>query len=415
MAQQWPSDPSRTDIPHQTSFASGIDCVCILLRHILSLDDYKIDVFAGPLNFLMDPHQYKQVVDFILSDFDAPLDPSQAVEDVIARTRNAALAQMQGSMNRNQDKQSFAALINSDAMIDLLWANPDFRFYDSKWKMRGYHGNAEKWVQIVDFEVQDKAQWSQLAWDFQDGDDTLQKFISRSEISHKEGEILMIRTPEIFQVSLTVPSREVAYLKLQDMSSCTAKILNTSDEDFEPCTDLRTEGMHPNMRWEVGRFGPATPQPYCLIAAVMLREDPQDKDAIRLWSLMGDEVEPRSRRRPSPRPIPTWGFSVDSFLPEGRQFMLFYKKTRAIPLDGINDAPNFSDRARLNEIMARSLNIHPDQPPTPGHHAWTDFELFFGERDREAWLVRRKQWGVQPAAVSPQSDVAVGSPQVNPQ
>ncbi|KAK7700496.1 hypothetical protein SLS64_010890 [Diaporthe eres] len=269
-------------------------------------------------------------------------------DDVLCRDqlRQAALAQIQGTMPGAS--VDFAALCESHAMMETIWARYTFCFYGTVCS-RPKGGFA--WVRRTDMQTPTElASMGRLDWD-PERHPVLQDFMNQmrqitKEIAVENGSVSelmwMINEPLVVQIRLTV--RRGVHVSLTDVHRFTAVCMRS--REFDPLVEGQTR-LYTYKKAETHR--------YVLAAAVKTRNAASgtDYDTIRLFSTDGRERVPSNTDEIAGRE--SWGGSVEDALPAGETFLLFYRRAPKSMLDCFFNNSRLADTRPLTMSVVREL------------------------------------------------------------
>lgn len=343
---QWPSGPLQP-ANGATPTTSGIDCLAILYRHIQSM--LKGDRCPSPEELHLDANNapINKVHQFFWADFDAPRRLQQHV--ALVSSRDKALVPLVESVpSQFEDKHSFEALNSSTAMGSILWTFEAFLFYKSVFvREPGTNHWVQKYTKYQSNEQ--RAVLSRLEWKISRPEDTLQHFITESEVVGGLSEKWIIGFPLVIQVRFTVPSPAVKALTICDLLTFKVNIL----------PDVNVVGTQGNM--ETFEWQKPKPTVYNLMAAFRLRNRENPLDSIRLYGELGNEVLPMCNRGIPPAQKHTWAFKVDENLPEGQSFIFFYREMEdggyIEPRDSVDRGLSVADMHHLINLQLQHNTI----------------------------------------------------------
>ena len=328
LRMQWPSDPFRPS-PMRTQ-VSGIDCLAVLYRFLLASLPRGQWPPVEPIGATN-----QAILRYFWADFGPRRFPIGQDRDQL---RQAALSQIQRTMQvANVD---FAALCESPAMMEVLWARPRFCFYGTPWSRPKGDGI---WQERPDLHTPTElAAFGRWGWDpqrhpeMQNFVDQMREFVTETQT--RDGGIIELRyainEPLVVQIRLTVG--QGVRMSLNDVRQFTVTTVGTGDNNVQAS-------------------GPAKTYGYVLAAVVQTRNAASgvDHDTIRVFVKNGQECVPIN--------VPEfiggerWPKSVKDALPEGQTYLLFYQ--------------------RVTELISDSLVDAARQVGPPGQTTWMDDKL----------------------------------------
>lgn len=334
LQMQWPSDSFRPS-PMRAQ-VSGIDCLAILYRFLYA----GISRGHWPS---VDPGAADEA---LLQYFWANFGKREADVSCRDQLRQAALAQIQGTMP--SASVDFAALCESPAMMETIWARCQFCFYGTVCsRLKG--GFA--WVRRPDMQnPTELASMGRLDWDPEEHP-VLQDFMNQmrqitKEVPMENGSVSelmwMINEPLVVQIRLTV--RRGVRMSLNDVHRFTAVSMRSGE--FDPLVEGQTR---------LYTYNQAETHRYVLAAAVKTRNDASgtDYDTIRLFGMDGRERVPSNTDEIAGRE--TWTGNVDDALPSGETFLLFYRRAPESMLDCFFNKFRLADTRPLTTSVVRRL------------------------------------------------------------
>lgn len=349
---QWPSEPFKPS-PLRAQI-SGIDCLAILYRFL----------HAGLPRGQWPPVEPGAADQAVLQYFWA--DFGKMEDDVSCRDqlRQAALAQIQGTIPGAS--VDFAALCESPAMMEAIWARSEFRLYGTVCS-RPKGGFA--WAPRPNMQTPSElASMGRLDWNLE-RHPVLQDFVNQmgkitKEMPTEDGSVSelmwMINGPLVVQIRLTV--RRGMHVSLNNAQRFTAVSMRPGE--FDPLVEGQAR---------LYTYSKAETHQYILAAVVRTRnaESGTDYDAIRLFGTDGRERVPSNADEIAGRE--SWGGTVEDALPAGETFLLFYRKVPESMLGCSVYNPRMADtRAQTafvdrklvdDQIWWRGLCAYASQPP----------------------------------------------------
>lgn len=294
----WPSDPR---LPSADSNLTGFDCLCTLYRHIYSFVPRE----KWPARDADTAGPYPKILQFFWGDFQ----PDQAPKQTISRARIAAMRQFRramppGALRRAND---FESLCRSPAMIELLWKNEEFQFFQHFFHRKK---GTEEWTQSEDIATpQERAMVAALQWDTADGHN-MRSFLNKElvkcfSIDDQPGFMAKFNAPRVIQVTITFGKwRRPA---LDELWNFRVQVPNKAGE-------------------------PGEVHSYGLVAIVRPRNASMGiySDTIRTFDQKGVECLPSQAHLAPDRQ--TWGDKYWEPQPEGQKLVLFYLQMTSLPL-----------------------------------------------------------------------------------
>lgn len=330
---QWPSDPSRPS-PLRAQ-ESGIDCLAILYRFLhasLSLKHWPPVEAEG-----------SAILRYFWANLGHMEDDGGPDRDQL---RQAALAQIQSTMGGAD--AGFAALCESPAMMKLVWARYEFCFYGAFWSRAE---GTEVWTERPDLQTPTElAHSGRLDWD-PESHPVLQEFVDQSkeiysEMVNGKGTRVeykcVMNEPLLVQIRLAV--RQGVRVSLGDAHRFTAVTMRPGDSD--PAVPGTTN---------VYAYDAARSYGYVLVAAVQTREPAlgADSDTIRVFATDGEECVPMNTAATTGGE--SWPPSVSDPLPEGRTFLLFYRRVSQLVSGGLVDAAREANQRPMAALVDRKF------------------------------------------------------------